>query len=80
MKLFFTASMVCARCSTHGAAAVQAVDQPREDILLGHVGSAPFVLTDILYDLPGLLRNERLVRILKAELLQTRDAQCASCS
>ena len=46
--------------------------QSREDILLGHVGSAPFVLADILYDLPCLLRNKRLMRILKAELLRLR--------
>ena len=36
----------------HGASAVQAVNQPREDILLGHVCSAPFVLTDMMRDLP----------------------------
>ena len=54
----------------HGASTVQAVDQSREDILLGHVGSAPFMLADILYDLPSLLRNERFVRIFKAELLR----------
>lgn len=56
----------------HGASTVQAVDQSRKDILLSHIGSAPFVLADILYDLPGLLCNQCLVRILKAELLSLR--------
>lgn len=56
----------------HGASAVQAVDQSRKDILLSHIGSAPFVLADILYDLPGLLCNQCLWCILKAELLSIR--------
>ena len=53
----------------HRAAAVHTVDQSREDILFCHVRSAPFVLSDVLHDLPGLLRNQCFMGVLEAELL-----------
>ena len=56
----------------HRAAAVQAVDQSREDSLLCHVCSATLVLADILYDLPSLLTDECFVGIFEAELLRLR--------
>ena len=56
----------------HRPAAVGTVHQTGEHILLRKVGSAPFVLTDVLHDFPGLLVHQRLVGVLKAKLLRQR--------
>ena len=49
----------------HRSAAVGTVHQTGEHILLCKLGPAPFVLSDVLHDLPGLLVHQRLVGVLE---------------
>ena len=53
----------------HCFSAVNTANQTGEHILFRHVCPAPFVLSDVLYDVPGFLIHQRLMGIFKAKLL-----------
>ena len=69
MKLFFRIRGVRS-VQHHSGPTVQAVDQP--NIFCASLCQTLSMLSNILYNFSGLLRNKYLIRILKAEPLNLR--------